>query len=74
MTRILIYLPLVEIFSFLFGFLLYVFLLYSYLSTVCCVITACGQESLYNRDGPGRIQCLCSSSADTPKWGLVYGC
>ena len=27
---------------------------------------------LYNRDGHGEIQCLCSSSADVPKWGL-YG-
>ena len=54
-------------FSFLVGFLLYFDL-----STVCCVITACGQKSLYNRDGSGRIQCLCSSSAGVPKWGL-YG-
>ena len=45
----------VKIFSFLFGFPLY-----SDLLTVCCVIAACGQESLYNRDGPGRIQYLCS--------------
>ena len=43
------------------------------LSTACCVgISACRRESLYNRDGPGRIQCLYSSSADVPKWGL-YG-
>ena len=35
------------------------------------LVTACGRESLYNRDGPGRIQCLCSSSADVPKWGYM---
>ena len=34
-----------------------------------CVLT---WESLYNRDGLGRIQCLCSSSADVPKWGLYW--
>ena len=49
-----------------------VVLLYSDLSTVCCVITACERESLYNCDGPGGIQCLCNLSADVPKWGL-YG-
>ena len=25
---------------------------------------------IYNCDGLGRIQCLCRSSADVPKWGL----
>ena len=33
----------------------------------------CKLVSLYNRDGPGRIQCLCSLSSDVPKWG-VYIC
>ena len=33
---------------------------------------SCNRESLYNRDGPGRIQCLFSLSADVPKYGL-YG-
>ena len=39
---------------------------------ICCVISTCGQESSCYHDGPGRIQCLCSSSTDIPKWGL-YG-
>ena len=45
----------VKIFSFLFGFLLYS----DFSTVVCCVITACG---LYNRDAPGRIQCLSSAA------------
>ena len=53
-------------------FFVFLWILYSDLSTVCCIITARGSESLYNCDGPGRIQCLCSLSADIPKWGL-YG-
>ena len=61
----LISLPLVKIFFISFGFLLY-----SNRSTVCCVITVCGRKSVYNRLDPGRIQCLCSSSADVPKWRL----
>ena len=40
---VLISLPLVKIFLLLFGFSLY-----SDFSTVCCVITARGRESLYN--------------------------
>ena len=66
--RVLIPLPLVMIFSFLFWFLLY-----SDYSTLCCVITACGRESLYNPDGPGGIQCLCSSSADVNQNGDFMG-
>ena len=31
---------------------------------------SCNWKSLYNRDGPFGIQCLCSLSADLPKWGL----
>ena len=56
-----------QIFSFLFRFLFYFDL-----TTVCCVKTACGQESSCNHDGPVRIQCLCTSSADIPKW-VLYG-
>ena len=59
LTRVLISLPLVKIFSFLFGFSLY-----SDFSTVCCVITACGRESLYNRvTVMALVGFLCSSNA-----------
>ena len=43
-----------------------------YLLTVCYTLKLHVDWNLYNRDGPGRIQCLCSSSAGVPTWGL-YG-
>ena len=69
LTRVLISLQFVNVFSF--PFVLW-FSFYSELLTVWCAISACCRESLHNHDGPGGIQCLCSLSADVPKWG-VYG-
>ena len=70
LTRVLILLPLVKVFSFLFViFWFHCILTFNCMLSCICMLT---WKSLSNRDGLGRIQCLCRSSADVPKWGL-YG-
>ena len=65
LTRVLISLPLVKVFHFCLCFGFYFILTFQLYAALYLHVDE-------NLDIPGGVQCLCSLSADVPKWGL-YG-